>query len=359
LDWSISSHRVQSERISSAPLETEGAHFDLNVRLACDAPVWYTNRQRQTGKWLELWLTFGGNIMRTVSCLRLAFILVGAALCLSAYKPFSVGAARGTLGPAAGSAADIEAASELSVSSLVRSGVLEESFIQGEEMASAKLVLTKFAITGEKLELAYLISNESDHEIWYCEDPFITNDAFPGFEIYFDGESDTLVVRKRLDVPDMTGGDYIVPPAGRYVRLKPGERRNESYSHVVPVYANTIYQPSKQVQGLEHAKRLIIEIGFYDESLPAKISAILAEAERFTGTFSDEWDDDLVSDYFAGLYLGRIYGGPADYNEAWASQISAGAIPVWHMFGKLKGERVLRITVDGVNIPYTELPQNL
>jgi len=225
-----------------------------------------------------------------------------------------------------------------------------------EGTAGARIILTKFTITDKALQLEYEIKNDSDHEIWVCQSADELGEQYKVFEAFLDLQRRTLIIRKRLDVPMLNSIDRMYPPSGRYVRLRPGESCSELLSHELPFYPHIVYYARGNEQGIEYARRLAIEIGFYDEDLPALIRTILTEADRFTGTLSDRWWlNETITGYFAGLALKSYMGGGVDwFNQSKGASIEKGTLVIPYNDQTLKGERVLHVTVDGVFIPYNE-----
>jgi len=69
-------------------------------------------------------------------------------------------------------------------------------------------------------------------------------------------------------------------PIGRYIRLLPGQEYAESLSRALPVRPTLVYIPEQA--NAESAKRLALEIGFYDEDLPELILNIVEMAEKLS-----------------------------------------------------------------------------
>lgn len=101
--------------------------------------------------------------------------------------------------------------------------------------------LTKFDVNETKLKLQWKIKNDSDHDVWICASVF--EHTGTDFEAYTDNDTQTLVVRRRLDVPATIMWD--VHPYGKYIRLSPGEKRIESVSLSLPVRLRRVYMESQ------------------------------------------------------------------------------------------------------------------
>jgi len=174
--------------------------------------------------------------------------------------------------------------------------------------------------------------------------------------VYLAEDCQTLFIHRRLDV--LPEYDYRIEPHGRYVRLRADEERAESLSFTVPVYAELVYADRRRLQSNEPARRLAIEIGYYDGDLPGLVYGILTEAERLTDSKLDYKQElELINRcYFGGLIIREFFGGLMGFNEVnedlMRSRDEEVLIPYSNQ--ALKFEQVLRITVDGVHIPYEE-----
>lgn len=171
-------------------------------------------------------------------------------------------------------------------------------------------------VNDQILELRYKIKNNSDQDIWVCkgigwqED----NDAFwPDYEVYLE-QNNTLVIRRRLDVSTFL--EWYIWPEGRYVRLRAGQEMSESLSLKLPVRHRRLFTHRLERQGITYVRHLVFEIGYHTKDL----AQIILELKD-----SDE-DPNL-------------------YSEA---QIS-------YLHSANEGEYLLRITVDGIYIPYEEM----
>jgi hypothetical protein len=67
----------------------------------------------------------------------------------------------------------------------------------GQE-SDVSIELTKFDVNDTKLEMAWKIKNNTDHDIWACESIFGTS---PKFEVFLDKDATTLLIRRRFNLP--------------------------------------------------------------------------------------------------------------------------------------------------------------
>jgi hypothetical protein len=165
------------------------------------------------------------------------------------------------------------------------------------------------------VKLSWKIKNDLEQDIWICSGVgWVESDEFSHLDYEaFLNEDNTLVIRQRLDVPAMVV--YYIWPQGRYVRLRAGQERSESLSLSLPVRHNWLFVPRLEKSGVVHARRMVIEIGYHTKDLA-----------RMICEFEESPED------------------PNGYDEA--------IIP--YLSSLNQGESILRITVDGVCIPYED-----
>jgi hypothetical protein len=211
--------------------------------------------------------------------------------------------------------------------------------------------LTKLDVNDTTIELSYKITNNTYHDVWIC-DSIDTRMTF-NFEVFLAEDAQTLVIRRRLNVPA-----YVAwrrgSPSGRYICLRPGEDRPESLSLNLPVESRSVYGGVGPTTVKKCAKGLSLEIGFYDENLPGLVCSILQVAEKFSGTI--DADFVIAKEYFRGVLVRGSMMGLLSYYEKFSEDpCSEGQVLIPYNNQFLTGEKVLRIKVDGVSIPYEGL----
>jgi hypothetical protein len=144
-----------------------------------------------------------------------------------------------------------------------------------EQNADVKMTITKLKVNDQTLELSWKIVNHSDHDVWICDSVSVFSAT--DFEVYLSEDEQSLLIRRRLDVP--TAWVWGQCPDGRYVLLRSGQERIESVSLAVPVGPWRLYADGLALPNSDHARRLVLEIGFYDEDLPKLIRDILEMAK--------------------------------------------------------------------------------
>lgn len=220
----------------------------------------------------------------------------------------------------------------------------------GDEMKVPTIELTKLDVNDTDLELSYKIRNNTDHDVWICDnvDIYTTFD----FEAYLSEDEESLLIRRRLDVP--TTWVWLSLPYGRYVLLRSGQERTETLSLDVPVQPRRVF--ASKLATSNHARRLVLEIGFYNEDLPGMIRGILEMAEKLNCARGGlgEYETPVFRRYFTGIWLSNGYFGRLSDFEKYTYEGGHEEIEIPYTWQNLGGEQVLRIEVNGVHIPYEE-----
>ena len=202
------------------------------------------------------------------------------------------------------------------------------------------IAVNKLDINDKALRLDYEIRNDSQQDVWLCDS---VSERY-NFEVYLNEDPQTLVVRKRLDVP--SSSDWYRQPVGKYMRLRSGEKRVESLLLPVPVDSVHMYyssgRRSKRSQRVFNAKRLSIEIGYYVGNFPEILLGIPEEAEK-------SGDDEL---FVLHMWFGGVLGFN-NRNESLRQRDEKVLIP--YTYQELEGEKVLRTTIGDLSILYKEI----
>ena len=220
-----------------------------------------------------------------------------------------------------------------------------EDVADQNDVDSVIIALTHLDVNDTNLELSWKIKNNTDHDVWICDDIIVETD--PNIEVYLSEEEQSLLIRRRLDVP--TASWVQGRTTGRYVLLRPEQERTESLSLGVPVEPYRVF--ATELATSLHARRLVLEIGFYDEDLPKLIRNILEIAEKLNCLEYIEHKTDLFMCYFKGAWIAPLFGGLSGFEENTYKEGSE-EINIPYTRQQLSGEQVLRIEVDGVHIPY-------
>lgn len=219
--------------------------------------------------------------------------------------------------------------------------------------SDVSISLTHFEVTDANLELAWKIKNDTDHDVWICDTINADNPSYKQFEVYMPEDEQTLLIRKRLDVPTVLV--WASHPRGRYVLFRSGQELNESLSLDVPVQHK--YGFASEQATSDHARRLVLEIGFYNEDLPGLIRELIEVVEKLNCASLEpqEYMTPLFIHYFKGIWIvNKFFGGGLSNFEEWLSQQGNEEIRIPYTWQNLGSEQVLRIEVDGVHIPYED-----
>ena len=218
-----------------------------------------------------------------------------------------------------------------------------------EQEKVVTIELTKLDVNDTYLVLSFKIKNNTDHDVWICDDVSIFSHIKHGFEVYLSKDKQSLIIRRRLDVP--TDFVWVQSPIGRYVLLRSSQERIESLSLDVPVVSRRVFTDVRANSG--HTRRLVLEIGFYNEDMPGIIRNILEMAEKLNCAHIEVSEDtrDFFIRYFKGIWIAEIFGGLSQFEE-YVYQKGNEEIEIPYTWQQFNSEQVLRIEVDGVHIPY-------
>ncbi len=209
-----------------------------------------------------------------------------------------------------------------------------------KELDGVTIMISDVNVTNETLKLSYQIKNDSMQDIWICK----AVDNLLGFDAFLKGDLQTVKVRVRHDVPI-----YVESPRpyrGRYVRLRSGDDQSELLSLPLPVQSLWVYGDAT-IQDLAYAKRLALEISFYAGDLPGVVCDLDEKAKKFIDK-NFQRDSDLFRFGTAGFF--NFY----TLNESIMLRDRDEEIfMIPYTYQVFKEEKVLRIAVDGLRIPYS------
>jgi len=214
--------------------------------------------------------------------------------------------------------------------------------------AGVAMEIAELDVNDSTLTLSYKIVNGTDRDAWVCSSVA----SFAPFEVFLTSDKQTLLIRKRLDVP--TASIWRPPgPVGTYVRIAPGASLADSVQTAVPVSPRFLYASPDTTDLAQIVTHLALEIGYYDTDLPATIRSIIAVAEKSGLTVSDV-PGSLLDTYFRGL---RVRGALGDFDRVNEDPYGQGHISIAYSRQALTDEKVLRVNLNNVAIPYTGYSQ--
>jgi hypothetical protein len=212
------------------------------------------------------------------------------------------------------------------------------------EPAGVTVEITALDVNDFTLTLSYNITNGTDRDAWVCSSIASTSEPF---EVFLMSDRQTLLIRKRLDVP--TSAIWRPPgPVGTYVYIAPGASVADSLRIAVPVYPRFRYASSDSTEVAQTVTALALEIGYYDFDLPLMIRSIIAAAQR-SGLAVEDVPASLLDTYFRGLRVQRILG---DFDHMNEDPYGHGQVLIRYSYQALTDEKVLRVDVNDVAIPY-------
>jgi len=201
--------------------------------------------------------------------------------------------------------------------------------------------ITALDVNDSTLALSYNIRNGTDREAWVCS----KSGRIP-CEVFLTSDQQTLLIRKRLDVPSRN--KWRLEPVGTYVRIAPGASLAESVQIALPVNPAVLYANEYATESAQPVRRLALEIGYYDEDLPALIHSICAVADE-SGLTTQDVPSNVLDTYFRGLLV-RV--ALASFDRVNPDPYGQGYVYIPYSWRALTGEKILRVDVNDVSIAY-------
>ena len=213
-----------------------------------------------------------------------------------------------------------------------------------KDTGELKIVVTSLEVNDKALKLSYDIKNDSGDDAWIRVDKIevVLSPRRSAFDMHIDvsiaEDGHTLIIGKRILPRPINSTAYALE--GKYVRLRSGERQNESIFITMPFSKYSIEKEhmTQQERGLKHATRLAIELGYYTGNLPERVFKKLKPSENASPESSilpstfNSWQERVISRDEEVWIAQEITGYPG-FNET---------------------EQVLRKVVDNLRIPYKE-----
>ena len=192
------------------------------------------------------------------------------------------------------------------------------------------------------LALSYNIRNGTNRDAWVCN----SIGSVP-FEVFLTSDKQTFLIRKRLDVSSNT--IWRGPsPVGTYARIAPGVALTESVQVALPASPTFLYASRGATEVAQTVTCLALEIGYYDEDLPALIHGIIGVAEK-SGLTSQDVPPNILDTYFRGL---RVRGVLGNFDRVNKDPYGEGCVYIAYSGQALTDEKVLRVDVNNISISY-------
>jgi hypothetical protein len=142
----------------------------------------------------------------------------------------------------------------------------------GGEVVKVSITKAELSIAEKNVSLAYEIRNESQNDIWICDNMSVGQDA--RFEAYIPACDDAVRIRRRSAIGLEDRVVMRSAPLSRYVRLGSGQSRRELLLLPLPFRPQTVWASDLMPLTVAHATGLILEIGYYDTDLSATVPTI-------------------------------------------------------------------------------------
>ena len=220
----------------------------------------------------------------------------------------------------------------------------------GGEGLGVAMEITELNINDSTLTLGYRIMNGTGRDAWVCSGIA----SFEPFEVFLTSDKQTLLIRKRLDVP--TNAIWgLGEPTGTYVRIASGASLVDSVRIALPVSPRFLYASPDTTELAQTVTRLALEIGYYDADLPLIIRSIIAVAEK-SGLAIRDVPPGLLRTYFRGVSVRALLG---DFDLVNEDSYGQGRVSIRYTQQALTDEKVLRVDVNNVSIPYEGYSQKV
>ena len=155
---------------------------------------------------------------------------------------------------------------------------------KGYTEAAVALTVERVTMSSDGLNLCYQIRNNSEEDIWFCDDMDAKSPI--DFETVTSRDGETLFIRMRLDMPDGWWHVYT-RPYGRYRRLASGEVHRGALWLACPVQRQPVLtsRSAHHQREVKEARFLVLEIGYCCGDLPGGLLDILREAAEEDKSF--------------------------------------------------------------------------
>lgn len=166
------------------------------------------------------------------------------------------------------------------------------SHMESTGQGKVSLTVEGCSLTGEELTLEYRVANTSRHDIWICTSQSILSgeNSMQSRDVRIaDG---TLWIRRKANVEQNCLVDGTV--CAGYRRLSPGQTRLHTIVLPLPVGPfSIVYSPSREFSEVV-LRRIVIEVGYFDEDLRALIQQQCPQYAEFLFSIASYVNDPNV-----------------------------------------------------------------
>ena len=135
----------------------------------------------------------------------------------------------------------------------------------------------------------------------------------------------------------------------RYIRLRPGQEKTDTVCLELPIVQIRLFEYLRA--NAEFAKRLVVEVGYYDEDLPGLILHIIDINNKLNCDNNDVSFDVNDSDVLDRFFPGWRVAQALNFDSTYVTSQSDEMIIIPYMEQVLNGEKSLWIEIDGLSIP--------
>ncbi len=219
-----------------------------------------------------------------------------------------------------------------------------------KEFSGVKIAMTTVDVNDTKLEVVWKIRNDTDHDVWVCDN--ITPGGPSGFDVVPAQDGRTLLLRRRFDLRGRINWEHS--PWARYIRLGSGIEKTERIELNLPIRPYAMFDGPHEHGA--HAEHLVLEIGYYNEDLPGMILHVVEVAEKVSPDIDVRdltlGDFDVLDRFFPGCQVALTFNHDERFRTSVMSADDEVTIP--YMRQVLPGEHVLRAAIADVSIHYAE-----
>jgi hypothetical protein len=221
-------------------------------------------------------------------------------------------------------------------------GHADQAAATDSDTGSVTMEITRLDANDSALTLCYNVRNGTNRDAWVCT----SIGAARPLEVFLARDGKTLLIRKRLDLhgPIWERG----APVGTYVRVAPGDSLADAIQMILPVSPVFVFAGRGLTSVDVTARHLALEIGYYDEDLPALIHSIFAVADK-SGLTVQDIPPNALETYFRGIRTRAVLG---DFDVRNPDPYGQGRVSIDYSDQALTGEKILRVDANDVSIPF-------
>ena len=214
---------------------------------------------------------------------------------------------------------------------------------QDVDSNATSIALTSFQVHDQSVEIQYVITNDCSHRIWICDDCSLFWHF--DFEVFVSKDGQTLNTRRLISVDSTEHWQEY--PYSRYTCLQPGALKKSTISLKIPVINQRFFdQTEEHSADADRITRLRIEVGYFQKN-PILI------AKDYVSKGKDMY---VAAEVLGKMNILRVltgYVGSVSKLDSYDDLLNGTRdVQFPYTWNMLKGEQSLRITIDGLSIPF-------